>query len=69
MILKCAGCGNSIDIILLDTPAKTGEPEDWKVSLIFYRGDVCSCALNIRNPEKKDKVIREIHKFTLVTEY
>ena len=59
MILKCAGCGNSIDIILLDTPAKMGEPGDWRVSFIFYRGDVCSCALNIRNPEKKEKVIRE----------
>ncbi len=59
MILKCAGCGNSIDIILLDTPAKMGASEDWKVSFIFYRGDVCSCALNIRNPEKRDKVTRE----------
>ena len=59
MILKCAGCGNSIDIILLDTPAKMGEPGDWKVSFLFYRGDVCSCSLNVRNPEKRDKVIKE----------
>jgi hypothetical protein len=36
-----------------------GEPGDWKVSFLFYRGDVCSCALNVRNPEKRDKVIKE----------
>ena len=59
MIIKCDGCGNSIDIILLDTPAKMGESMDWKVSFIFYRGDACPCALNIRNPEKKDRVIGE----------
>ena len=56
LILKCAQCGNSIDLILLDTPVKTGRPGNWKVSFVFYRGVACECALTIRNPEKTDEV-------------
>lgn len=56
MILKCAICGNSIDMILQGTHVDTGITGDWKVSFIYYRGDVCECTLSIRNPEKAEEV-------------
>ena len=60
LILKCAQCGNSIDLILLDTPVKTGRPGNWKVSFVFYRGEACECALTIRNPEKYRNTMDQI---------
>lgn len=58
LILKCAGCGNSIDVILSGVPIKTGETGDWKLSMLIYRGEVCECTLSIRNPEKTEEVKR-----------
>ncbi len=58
MILKCAGCGNSIDVILSKgVEVDIGIPGEWRASMILiYRGEACECAMTIRNPEMADEV-------------
>lgn len=62
MIIKCAGCGNSIDLIGLDEPVviNKGSKEPWKMLAGIYRGDICECALIIRNPEKEKEALEWI---------
>ena len=62
MIIKCAGCGNSIDLLGLNEPTEVdiGTKEKWKLLAGVYRGDICNCGLPIRNPEKEKEALEWI---------
>ena len=40
----------------LDMSTSKEESKEWKLSVMMYRGEVCGCALTIRNPKIGDKV-------------